>query len=690
MVRMKLIFLGFVILLTLIVGGGLALSEPNQESCEALKSYVEGLTDEMFGMPITNVTATWKKTGTDTYFCQVTGWIWPETKFHVTLPTINPSWNGRYMNTGGGGWDGFLMPPSSPNTLGYATSQANGGYMGANWPGTGTFGLKEPYFSMYYKKEDYPTGAGGWYGDVNPKGSGNPYACQKVYDFGIRHLRETPLIAKKIIKQYYGEEPAFSYFSGRSCGGKEGQISAQKLYDVYDGFLIGCPLGGHVAVTFRGTWDTLWGAGLAKSVPGGGTVYSRYKARLHYKAVYEKCDAVDGLVDGMIDDPRKCKFDPLTDLPACNDEEEAEEAKGNYQSTCFTLAQRIALKEIYAGPHDSKGNPWYVGTPLSAEYVTASGMSGFGSAISDAWAPPMFANIALDPPQGPYFDITTFDWDIDPIHIQETTCEQCYDDGTCVKFNVHDVLDGITLSPNPEPNMGGFEPLYKKGGKIVQFHGWADALVSAFGGSSQFYESVMKIMGAERTKSFYKLYMIPGAGHCSPGFGAYPNMSIQLVADWVEKGIEPGVLIGTRNPNVDANYPLKRTRPICPYPEVARYSGEGSIEEADNFMCVPPIEVRIEPETLNLKSKGEFTAFITVPEGYDIRDWNIGNISCEGAPAIKGMVSGDGRTYIAKFKRQDLKDVRAGEELTLTVKGTFTRNGKKALIQASDTIRVIN
>ncbi len=95
----------------------------------------------------------------------------------------------------------------------------------------------------------------------------------------------------------------------------------------------------------------------------------------------------------------------------------------------------------------------------------------------------------------------------------------------------------------------------------------------------------------------------------------------------------------------------------------------------------------MEPETLNLKSKGEFTAFITVPQGYNIRDWNIANLSCEGASAVKGMISGN--TYVAKFKRQDLQGVQIGDEATLTVKGTFTHDGKLALIQASDTVRVV-
>jgi hypothetical protein len=128
---------------------------------------------------------------------------------------------------------------------------------------------------------------------------------------------------------------------------------------------------------------------------------------------------------------------------------------------------------------------------------------------------------------------------------------------------------------------------------------------------------------------------------------------------------------------------------------VARYTGPvdgsgkptGDIEAAANFVCVPPIEVRIEPDTLNLKSKGELTAFITVPEGYRLRDWKIGNLTLEGAPAVKGMLVHN--TYIAEFKRQDLKSVTPGPKVTLTVKGTFKHEGKLAQIQASDTVRVM-
>jgi hypothetical protein len=223
-------------------------------------------------------------------------------------------------------------------------------------------------------------------------------------------------------------------------------------------------------------------------------------------------------------------------------------------------------------------------------------------------------------------------------------------------------------------------------------HGWADSLVSALGGSSQFYETILKQMGVERTKSFWKLYMVPGAGHCGGGIGIYPTTGFQALVDWVENDIEPHELIGSRGANVDKNpwytqWTDPRFRPICPYPEVARYKGSGSIEEAANFMCVPPIEVRIEPETLNLKSKGQFTAFITLPEGYNMRDWNIANLSCEGVSPVSGEFSGD-TTYIAKFNTKDFKGVSPGNSVTLTVKGTFTYNNNTAQIEASDTVRI--
>jgi len=678
-----------------------------QAKCEALKDYILTLKDEAFKKPVTNVTVAWRADSSGATFCQATGWIWPETKFEVTMPTI---WNERYYMRGGGGWHGNLNLPSTANAVGapqgYAESQSNGGFMGSYWPnsGMGTFGLKEPYFSEYYNTamntNPYPrvplvNNDGSEFTDfygtrASFAGQGNPNACQKIVDWGYRFLYETPVIAKKIIKKYYGIGPKRTYYWGTSCGGKEGQIAAQKFPELYDGYFIGYPLGGHLAVTFRGTWDTYWGADLAKSLGGRDTVYSKYKAKLHYKTVYDKCDAVDGLVDGMIDDPTKCKFDAMTDLPICTSAEEAAEGVNDvYSSTCFTAAQRRAIAEIYTGPHDSRGRSWYPGQPLSAEYVTASGSVGLSAAIADGMAVPMFSNIALDPPEGPYFDITKIDWNRLPREMLRTTCEQCYDNGRCETFNIHDTVDGITISPSPTFNMGGLKAVYKKGAKIVQTHGWSDALVTPLAASRELYENTLKTMGVEKTKSFWKLYLVPGAGHGGGGLSTWLQNwdAFNAMVDWVENDVEPGAIIGSRAANVDANYPNARTRPNCPYPEVARWDGSGSIDAAESFSCVPPIEVRIEPGVMNLKKKGVFTAFITVPEGYRMKEWKLQDVTCQGAKARSGFAVG--KTYIATFRTQDLQRVTTGKSVEeLTVRGSFNRGGKKALVQASDTVRI--
>ena len=392
-------------------------------------------------------------------------------------------------------------------------------------------------------------------------------------------------------------------------------------------------------------------------------------------------------MDGIIDDPTKCKFDAMVDLKACTAQEEKDEGVNNiYSSSCFTLAQRKALKEIYAGPHDSRGKAWFPGQPLSAEYVTKSGSIGFSAAILDDRAPCMFMNIAMDPPQGPDFDITKFDWNKDPKLMQKTTVDGCVAD-ICKTYTVHDTSDAITISPQPTFNMGGYKAVYKKGAKIVQTHGWSDALVSALPASRELYENTMQTMGIEKTKSFWKLYLVPGAGHGGGGLSTWVTNTdgFNAMVDWVENGEEPGAIIGSRKANVDANYPDARTRPNCPYPEVARWDGVNNKEVAESFMCVPPINVNIVPEVLNLKSKGVFTALITIPRDYDMRDWNLHDITCEGAPVKFGFSHGN--VYYATFRTQDLQGVTPGKSVTFTVKGKFTK-GQDALVQASDTVRV--
>ena len=656
----------------------------DQESCEGLVDFVSGLTDETLDQPLTDITATWMPADGDAPdYCEVRARIFPETDFALRLPT---PWAGRYLHQGGGAWDGKIYSGLKEYatlghvlSLGYANSSSNGGHDGLK-DSMGKFALKDPY----YQEMLYPD-------DPNKS---NPYSCQKLVDLGNRALREVPLAAKKIINKYYGADPHHTYYWGTSTGGREGLVSAQLDYDIYDGLFIGWPTGGHAAVTFRGAWDTFQGLELAQKADpdcggwGCATVYSEFKAALHYKSVYDKCDGLDGLEDGVIDDPRICEFDALTDLPACTAEEEAVEGVGGeYSSTCFTLSQRQAISEIYRGPHNSSGQ-LYIGQQLSAEYLSDPNngtTTNWGAAVSDGLALDYYRYVAFDPPAGPDWDPATLDFETLPDIVMEGTCEQCYD-GDCKTYYLTDELDAVALTPYLEPNMGGYGPLKEKGGKIIMQTGYGDGLVSALT-STALYETVLAQMGTAETQSFWKLYMAPGMGHGGEGVGGLPVFDDYMpkLVNWVENGVEPTTLTQIRT---ETEFLSARTRPLCTYPMVARYSGSGSIDEAANFMCVPPIEVSIKPKTINLKKKGVFTAFITVPEGYDLKDWNIEELTCEGAPAVRGKLSKN--KYIAKFRARDLVDVEPGQAVELTVKGAFNPDDAQvALIQASDKVRVI-
>ncbi len=171
--------------------------------------------------------------------------------------------------------------------------------------------------------------------------------------------------------------------------------------------------------------------------------------------------------------------------------------------------------------------------------------------------------------------------------------------------------------------------------------------------SLPYYEKVLEVM--PQARDFVAYYPVPGMGHCGGGVGCGNVDWFTPLVNWVEKGIEPGALEGM---STNSLYPT-RTRPICRYPEVARWDGTDSQNDWTSFSCVPPIEVRIEPEILDLDSRGEFTAIITVPKGFDVRDWHIHDVLCEGASAVEGRVFWD--AYIAKFRTRDLKERSPGQ-----------------------------
>jgi feruloyl esterase len=444
--------------------------------------------------------------------CDVRGVIWPEAQFAIKLPTA--SWNERFQMVGNGGTAGVISFAAMDNALrkGFATASTDTGHDAA----------KEPLATFAY---------------VTPQ---NPHGKRKLLDFAYLSVHNTAVLAKQVIQAYYGKPARYSYWVGCSTGGRQGMQEAQRYPEDFDGLVIGAPglyLTGNVT---RRIW-------VGQSQVGAGAIPVE-KLPLLTKAVYGKCDAVDGLTDGIIDDPRRCGFLPARDVPKCAAEEGAD---------CFTAAQIKALGKIYGGPHDSQGRQLFPGEPVGSEPVWADNLiNPIKTVLPRSESQMKFA--MLEPPPGPSWSYTMFDFDKDPPRVKRAAAE---------------------LNPrNPD-----LAPLKKRGGKIVHYSGWADQQVNPFPGI-EYYETVSKRMGERATRDFYRLFMVPGMFHCGGGPGCGTVDWLAAVVDWVEKGIAPEVLTGA---HVESGKTTK-TRPVCPYPQVARYKGTGSVDDAANFACAAP------------------------------------------------------------------------------------------------------
>ena len=564
-------------------------------------------------------------------FCRVAGIATPtydsEINFEVWIPTT--TWNEKLLAFGNGGYTGAIpyRSMSDPMNRGYATLGGDTGHVGSDMK----FVVGHP---------------------------------EKMADWGYRSINAITKAAKAIISEYKGHTPKYSYYSGCSTGGHQGFAEAQRYPEDFDGIIAGSPGNNRTALNAAFLWMFIQNHNFGDN---SNQITPNSKLPMVMNAAIEACDEIDGLVDGVIDDPRKCDFDPAN--LQCPD--------GTDNDTCLTAAQVDAIRKIYAGPSNPRtGEVIYPGWPKGSEGVNPTfGFPGW----SLYWANPA---IPEEPQRAdfwrywvfddPNWDWWAFDWDYDWDYTQSA-------------------VGSVVNAMNPNLN-----PFKERHGKMIVWNGFADPVVNALD-TIAYYENVADEIGSlSDTQNFVRLFLAPGVGHCGGGYGpntfGLPSPSpkndlLLALEQWVEDGVPPDSIIVSR---IDSTtHQVDRTRPLCPYPEVAGYSGTGSIDDASNFMCVPPVEVRIEPETINLRSKGKFTAFITLPEGYDFSDWGISKLECEGASGEKGKVAKDGRTYIAKFNRQELLNVPAGETVSFTVKGVFQKNGKQAQFQGTDTVRIV-
>jgi len=437
--------------------------------------------------------------------CDVRGVIWPEARFAVKLPT---NWNERFEMVGGGGWAGTISLAAMDTGVrdGYATSSTD----------TGHDAQKEPGASFAYP------------------GPNNPHAARKLIDFGYLAVHETALLAKKMIRAYYGSEPSYSYWVGCSTGGRQGLMEAQRYPEDFDGYVIGAPVLNLTGLQMKSIYNYV-------AAGTGAAAIKADKAAVLSKAFYEKCDALDGLKDGLIENPLRCDFDPGRDLEKC--------AANTESPACFTQAQIAALKKVYEGPRDSSRKQLFPGMPPGGDGAAST---GFNLAES------FMKFMAFDPPPGPNWDYHTFNFDTDPTRMAAAALriDATIPDLTAVKM---------------------------RRGKIVHYHGWADPGVTPRM-SVDYYESAMKTMGEGETKEFYRLFLVPGMFHCGGGPGCGDVDWLGAAVNWVEKGIAPPMVTGKHVEKGET----KRTRPICAYPNTAKYKGSGSIDSAENFTCVAP------------------------------------------------------------------------------------------------------
>lgn len=354
---------------------------------------------------------------------------------------------------------------------------------------------------------------------------------EKFVDFAYRAEHEMTVEAKALIKAFYGRGPRYSYWDGCSGGGREGLLQAARYPDEFDGIIAGDP-----ANVRRNAW-ALWLANQTFKNQADYIPPSKYP--MIHRAVLDACDASDGLQDSLIENPESCQID-FRKL----------ECKGQDQADCLT-ARQVQTAQTMIGPAtDADGNVFFPRLEPGTELRWARLAGG-----------PKPADLFLD--QFRYIVYQNPDWDWRTFNLDRDAAE-----ANAIDKDVDDL----------NPDLSAFK---KHSGKLLLYHGWADQQVAP-GSTIEFYESALRTSGdSAHASEWIRLFMVPGMAHCSGGEGPDTFDKIAVMERWVEHGIAPGQIVAS---HLSAGK-VDRTRPLCPYPQAARYKGNGSINDATNFSC---------------------------------------------------------------------------------------------------------
>lgn len=425
--------------------------------------------------------------------------------FAVALPAKG-AWNGDFMMQGGGGSNGIINYPAG-NFYAGDRSALERGFAVAS---TDTGHKSRTGFDFSFIRDQ-----------------------QAYLDFAYQANAEVADVAKRIIAHYYSRSAAYSYFVGCSTGGREGMILSQRFPTVFNGIVVGDPaMRTGLSNLAIGQWiPVAWNQAAPKDASGKPEIeklFTDADRKLIIDALMKKCDALDGLVDGMIFNPLACHFDP--EEIAC---------RPGQQEGCLAPEKAAAIKKAFAGPKNAYGTQVYPGFLYDSGIAASGPLPG----LLNPYSRGLF---------GPVTTATTLDVDKAALHASE---------------------------PLVEPAATNLSTFSGNGGKLIFFHGDSDPWFSPLD-TLRYYQSLAAANGGtEQVATWSRFFFVPGMSHCGGGPSLDHFDMLDAVVDWVEEGKAPDSVIATGKA-----FP-GRSRPLCAYPTHAQYSGHGDTQDAGSFVC---------------------------------------------------------------------------------------------------------
>jgi feruloyl esterase len=463
-------------------------------------------------------------------FCRVVGVATPTSDSHINFEVWLPPterWNGKFQGEGNGGLTGGISYAAMATALesGYAAASSDLGHVGTAYDGS--FAIGHP---------------------------------EKLVDYGYRADHITAMAGKAIVRAYYRTGPKHSFFVGCSNGGHQAFMEAERFPGDYDGIVGGAPAIDYVNIQAAFNW---FAQAALKDAAGN---LPQTKLSIITKAVLAECVGKDGglATDAFLTNPAVCHFDPTILL--CK--------PGHELDACLTAPQLNAVQKIYAGP----SNPRTKEQIYPGEEVGSEAPQGLHPTIlSNGWIAvtsgpkPAFGEIySTVVYHDSNWDWRSFNFDSDLAYVNSK----------------------IAWMNSNNPDLNAFKT---RGGKLISYQGWGDHLVLPQG-IINYYQKVMALQAAGdqahngllATQQFFRLFMVPGMGHCGAGPGPNVFDAVGALDQWVSRGIAPAKIIAIKYANDDPKAGVAMTRPLCVYPQIAKYNGSGSVDDAASFVCGNP------------------------------------------------------------------------------------------------------